>query len=133
MRETDLSKVVSSIDQWNSNMILPEEDVTSLIQACRYSDALKMVIKHSMNVERKHPLRNQVAELMLRVILNVKSSEIESIVNTLDLDEIDVLMRYIYYGFEHPVEGSSAYLLTWHDKACNRGGVGSIVRVLTEH
>lgn len=114
-------------------MTLPEGDVSSLIQACRYSEALKLVIKHSMNVERKHPLRNQVAELMLRVILNVKSSEIEAIVNTLDLDEIDVLMRYIYYGFEHPVEGSSAYLLTWHDKACNRGGVGSIVRVLTEH
>lgn len=114
-------------------MTLPQGDVSSLIQACRYSEALKLVIKHSVNVGRKHPLRDQVAELMLRVILNVKSSEIESIVNTLDLDEIDVLMRYIYYGFEHPVEGSSAYLLTWHDKACNRGGVGSIVRVLTEH
>lgn len=114
-------------------MTLPQEDVATLIQACRYSDALKLVIKHSHNIGRKHPIRDQVAELMLRVILNVKSSEIETIVNTLDLDEIDVLMRYIYYGFEHPVEGSSAYLLTWHDKACNRGGVGSIVRVLTEH
>lgn len=114
-------------------MALPQEEVGNLIQGCRYSEALKLVIKHSHNVGRKHSIRDQIAELMLRVILNVKSSEIESIVNTLDLDEIDVLMRYIYYGFEHPVEGSSAYLLTWHDKACNRGGVGSIVRVLTEH
>lgn len=114
-------------------MTLPQNDVAALIQACRYSDALKLVIKHSINVGRKHPSRDQVAELMLRVILSVKSSDIEAIVNTLDLDEIDVLMRYIYYGFEHPVEGSSAYLLTWHDRACNRGGVGSIVRVLTEH
>lgn len=114
-------------------MTLPQQDVASLIQACRYSEALKLVIKHSANIGRKHPLRDQVAELMLRVILNVKSSEVEAVVNTLDLDEIDVLMRYIYYGFEHPAEGSSSYLLTWHDKACNRGGVGSIVRVLTEH
>lgn len=114
-------------------MTLPESDVTSLIQACQYSEALKLVIKYSMNMGRKHPMRNQVAELMLKVILNVKSSEIESVVNTLNLDEIDVLMRYIYHGFEYSVEGSSAYLLTWHDKACNRGGLGSIVRVLTEH
>lgn len=114
-------------------MTLPQSEVSTLIQACKYSDALKLVIKNSLNVGRKHPLRDQVAELILRVIFNVKSSEIESIVNTLDLDEIDILMRYIYYGFEHPVEGSSAHLLTWHDKACNRGGVGSIVRVLTEH
>lgn len=70
---------------------------------------------------------------MLRVMLNVRSGEIESVVNTLDLDEIDVLMRYIYHGFEHSAEGSSSSLLTWHDKATNRGGVGSIVRVLTEH
>uniref|UniRef100_A0A6G1SLM6 Actin-related protein 2/3 complex subunit 5 n=1 Tax=Aceria tosichella TaxID=561515 RepID=A0A6G1SLM6_9ACAR len=114
-------------------MTLPQSDVSSLIQANRYSDALKLVIKHSVNVGRKHPLRDQAASLVLQVILNVRSSEIESVVNTLDLDEIDILMRYIYYGFEHPVEGSSPHLLTWHDKACNRGGVGSIVRVLTEH
>lgn len=114
-------------------MALPEYDVTSLIQACQYSEALKLVIKHSSNMGRKHPMRSQVAELMLKVILNVKSSEIESVVNTLNLDEIDVLMRFIYYGFEYPVEGSSAHLLTWHDKAANRGGLGSIVRVLTEH
>lgn len=117
----------------DTSMNLPSADVAQLIQACRYSEALKLVIKSSASINRKHPLRDQAAELMLRVILNVKSSEIEPVVNTLDLDEIDILMRYIYYGFEHPVEGSSGYLLTWHDKACNRGGVGSIVRVLTEH
>lgn len=114
-------------------MTLPQADVTSLISNGHYSEALKLVIKHSANVGRKHPLREQVAELVLRVISYVKSSEIENVVNTLDLDEIDILMRYIYYGFEHPVEGSSAHLLTWHDRACSRGGVGSIVRVLTEH
>lgn len=115
-------------------MTLPQDDVSCLIQANRYSDALRLIIKHSMNFGRKHPSRKAAADLMLRVILSVKSSEIEAIVNTLDLDEIDVLMRYIYYGFEtKEYRGSSAHLLTWHDKACNRGGVGSIVRVLTEH
>ena len=94
--------------------------------------SMKSVIKSSSHVGRKHPERDMAAELMLRSMLSVKSSDIESVVNTLDLDEIDVLMRYIYHGFENPVEGSSAYLLTWHDKACNRAGLGSIVRVLTE-
>lgn len=114
-------------------MSLPHSEVSTFIQAGKYSDALKLVIKHSNNVGRKHPSREQFAKLFLQVTLNVKTSDIESIVNTLELDEIDVLMRYIYYGFEHPSEGSSSHLLTWHDKACNRGGVGSIVRVLTEH
>lgn len=114
-------------------LTLPDSEVNGLIQAGRYSEALKLAIKNAVNVGRKHPQRPKVAELVLRVLLNVKSSDIEPIVNTLDLDEIDILMRYIYLGFEQPLEGSSAHLLTWHGKACNRGGLGSIVRVLTEH
>lgn len=110
-----------------------DDQVLRLIQSNKQSDAIRLVIKNFNHANRKHPNREQASQLMMRIFLSVKSSEIESIVNSLDLDEIDVLMRYIYHGFEHPTEGSSAYLLTWHDKACNRGGVGSIVRVLTEH
>lgn len=50
---------------------------------------------------------------------NVSLSEIEPVVSNLDLGEIDVLMQYIYYGFEHSVEGSSAYLIMSHNKTCN--------------
>lgn len=114
-------------------MNIQQSEITSLLQDGKHGSALKLLIKQAINVGKKHPSREQYAKLFLKVIYNVKSSDIEAIVNTLDLDEIDVLMRYIYYGFEHPTEGSSSCLLTWHDKACNRGGVGSIVRVLTEH
>ena len=41
-------------------------------------------------------------------------------------------MKYIYRGFEIPSEGSSGNLLTWHEKVFARGGVGSIVRVLSD-
>lgn len=44
----------------------------------------------------------------------------------------DVLMKYIYRGFEIPSEGSSGILLQWHEKVFAKGGVGSIVRVLSD-
>lgn len=50
----------------------------------------------------------------------------------LDRDLQDVLMKYIYRGFEIPNEGSSGHLLVWHEKVYNVSGVGSIVRVLAD-
>lgn len=57
----------------------------------------------------------------------------ETALNTLtDPDLIDVLMKYIYRGFEIPSEGSSGHLLQWHEKVFARGGIGCISRVLSD-
>lgn len=52
----------------------------------------------------------------MRVLTAVKATEIEKAVNTLDKNSQDVLMKYIYRGFAEPSDGSSAVLLTWHEK-----------------
>ncbi len=69
----------------------------------------------------------------MRVLLSIKSSNaVDSAVKKLDADQKDVLMKYVYRGFETPSEGSSAHLLLWHEKVFEEAGVGSIVRVLTD-
>lgn len=68
----------------------------------------------------------------MKVLLSIKSSQIEEAVVSLEPDLIDVLMKYIYRGFEMPSEKSSGHLLMWHEKVYAVGGVGSIVRVLTD-
>lgn len=68
----------------------------------------------------------------MQVLLSVKSSQIEEAVNALDRDHLDILMKYIYRGFETPSEGSSGQLLAWHEKVHAVAGVGCIVRVLTD-
>jgi len=40
-------------------------------------------------------------------------NQVESIVAKLDNDQKDLLMKYIYKGFETPSEGSSAHLVTF--------------------
>lgn len=62
---------------------------------------------------------------MLKVLTSFKSSEIEQAVNSLDRNGVDLLMKYIYKGFEKPTENSSAILLQWHEKVgagCSRLG-----------
>lgn len=56
--------------------------------------------------------------MVLKVLTNFKSSEIEQAVQSLDRNGIDLLMKYIYKGFEKPTENSSAVLLQWHEKVC---------------
>jgi actin related protein 2/3 complex subunit 5 len=76
--------------------------------------------------------KENAVNLTLRVLLSIKPSQIEEAVNSLSPDLIDVLMKYIYRGFEYPSEGSSGHLLIWHEKVFNVGGVGCIVRVLSD-
>lgn len=77
--------------------------------------------------------KDNALNLTLSVLLSIKPSQIEEAVSSLDMDLLDVLMKYVYKGFENPSEGSSGHLLVWHEKVYNVGGVGCIVRVLSDN
>ena len=70
--------------------------------------------------------------LVKRVLMSVKTNQIESIVKQLDNDQKDLLMKYIYRGFEEPTDNSSAQLLVWHEKVYDEAELGAIVRVMTD-
>uniref|UniRef100_A0A2K6G7W1 Actin-related protein 2/3 complex subunit 5 n=1 Tax=Propithecus coquereli TaxID=379532 RepID=A0A2K6G7W1_PROCO len=76
-------------------------------------------------------LRDRAGSIVLKVLISFKANDIEKAVQSLDKNGVDLLMKYIYKGFESPSDNSSAMLLQWHEKALAAGGVGSIVRVLT--
>lgn len=61
--------------------------------------------------------------VVLRVLTSFKSSDIEPAVKSLDKNGVDLLMKYIYRGFEKPSDNSSAILLQWHEKVSVRLGL----------
>ena len=55
-------------------------------------------------------------QLVMRVLRSFQNSnEIDSGVKQLNADGVDVLMKYVYKGFEREPKDSNI-LLNWHDK-----------------
>jgi actin related protein 2/3 complex subunit 5 len=107
-------------------------EVESLIQSGRNADALKSVLSSAPIGNKNQTEKDAALALVLRVLLSTKTNQIEECVKQLDNDQKDILMKYIYRGFEEPSEGSSAQLLVWHEKTFASAGIGCIVRVLTD-
>ncbi|KAB0797512.1 hypothetical protein PPYR_08505 [Photinus pyralis] len=96
------------------------------------AEALRAVLSNAPLGSKNQQIKDQALNITLRVLLSIKGSQIDEIVQSLDPELIDVLMKYVYRGFEIPAEGSSGHLLMWHEKAYSVGGVGCIVRVLSD-
>jgi actin related protein 2/3 complex subunit 5 len=63
-----------------------------------------------------------------------KSNQIEGTIKSLSIEEQDLLMQYIYKGFEAFNKDSQtcSNLLNWHSQLVKITGDGAIVRVLTD-
>eukprot|EP00842_Homolaphlyctis_polyrhiza_P000650 jgi/Hompol1/1586/HPOL_005650-RA len=61
-----------------------------------------------------------------------RPTDIAGVVKDLSRAQLDTLMKYLYRGMASPEVFNSAVLLSWHEKVFELGGLGSIVRVLTD-
>ncbi|KAJ1172113.1 hypothetical protein NDU88_003964 [Pleurodeles waltl] len=93
--------------------------------------ALQAALKNPPINTKNQSAKDRAEGVVLKVLISFKANDIEKAVQSLDKNGVDLLMKYIYKGFESPSDNSSAVLLQWHEKALAAGGVGSIVRVLT--
>lgn len=112
---------------------LDESEINSLLTQGKNVEALKIVLQNAPLGSKNQHHKDVALALALKVLLSIKQSQMDGAIESLeDPDLWDVLMKFIYRGFEIPSEGSSGHLLQWHEKVFAKGGVGCIVRVLTE-
>ena len=131
------------VDEYDENKFVDEEDggdgqagpdegeVDSCLRQGNMMAALQAALKNPPINTKNQAVKDRAESIVLKVLISFKANDIEKAVQSLDKNGVDLLMKYIYKGFESPSDNSSAVLLQWHEKALAAGGVGSIVRVLT--
>lgn len=111
------------------------DEVNSLLSTGEHFQSLQLVLRDPPVKCKDQLLKDLACSCVFQVLMNFKGAEkIEEAVNGLDKDAIDVLMKYIYRGFEFPGSKnlSCGALLVWHEKVMAKGGLGSIIRVMTD-
>ena len=120
------------VDTEQTTDALDFNQLNSLLNSNKNVEALKQFLSSSPAGVKDPETKTKIRDLAQRILLSVKKEEMEAAVSKMDKDTLDVLMKFIYAGFESPVEGSSGHLLVWHDKVFAASGAGSVVRVLAD-
>ncbi|WAR00068.1 ARPC5-like protein, partial [Mya arenaria] len=83
----------------------------------KHVDALNVILKNAPVGAKNESVKDRAVQLAIRVLTTFKAADIDQAVKGLDSRSLDILMKYIYRGFEFPSDGSPcASLLTWHEK-----------------
>ncbi|CAB1317671.1 unnamed protein product [Coregonus sp. 'balchen'] len=98
------------VDEYDENKFVDDED-NGESQVGNLMEALQAVLKNPPINTKNQNVKDRAEALMLKVLSAFKSSDIEKAVQSLDKNGVDLLMKYIYKGFENPSENSSATLL----------------------
>ncbi|XP_023697066.1 actin-related protein 2/3 complex subunit 5-like protein [Paramormyrops kingsleyae] len=129
--EYDENKFVDDQDEAAEHLGPDSAEVDNLIRNGDMMTAFHIALRNPPINTKNPAVKERAQAIVLKVLTSFRAGDIEQAVRSLDRNGVDLLMKYIYRGFEKPSDNSSAILLQWHEKAFAVGGLGSIVRVLT--
>ncbi|EGF78535.1 hypothetical protein BATDEDRAFT_26639 [Batrachochytrium dendrobatidis JAM81] len=123
-----------SVSELDALLSSKTTDVRNLLSRGNVAAALQTALSNPPTGKSKDvdPLKERATQLVVETLATVRPTDIPAVVKELQPAHIDVLMKYLYRGMASPDLFNSALLLSWHEKAYEVGGLGSIVRVLSD-
>ncbi|KAI9592245.1 actin-related protein 2/3 complex subunit 5 [Syncephalis fuscata] len=76
--------------------------------------------------------KTTASKTIIDILSATKSADAGSVIASLNGEQRDLLMKYLYRGFAHPESVNCATLLAWHEKLVEVTGHGAIIRVLAD-
>ncbi|KAJ3021081.1 Actin- protein 2/3 complex subunit 5-like protein [Thoreauomyces humboldtii] len=118
--------------QTESDVASREGDVRNLLSRGDTRGAIVRALEDPPAGREVQALKDRNTGTVMTALATAKSTDIVPIVKDLSTQQLDILMKYVYRGMASPEIYNSAVLLAWHEKVVEVGGMGSIVRVLTD-
>ncbi|VDQ14272.1 unnamed protein product [Trichobilharzia regenti] len=85
-------------------------EINDLITSGRSTDAILAILQNAPINSKDQQVKDTVFKLMMRLLSQFKSNQnIDDFLSTMDQEKIDLLMKYIYRGFEQPQEIMSKF------------------------
>ena len=118
-----------------------EDDYTSLYEQRKSAvgserdkaQALKISLSNPPVGSKSQELKELNCQLVSGAIGAISDGDIDSTIKGLALEDLDVLMKYIYKILADKDDCSrSGQMLKWHAKVLEVSGQGGIVRVMTD-
>ncbi|KAG8459745.1 hypothetical protein KFE25_003197 [Diacronema lutheri] len=95
------------------------------------ADALKLALRDAPLASTSPDVKAANALVVSAAALAVREGELGAVAHSLDPDEADVLLKYVYRALSTPSDKAAAWL-RWHAALVERAGPGAIMRVITE-
>eukprot|EP01098_Paradermamoeba_levis_P003095 TRINITY_DN1444_c0_g1_i1.p1 TRINITY_DN1444_c0_g1~~TRINITY_DN1444_c0_g1_i1.p1 ORF type:complete len:147 (+),score=37.38 TRINITY_DN1444_c0_g1_i1:107-547(+) len=113
-----------------ANATTREQNVNKSLNGGRTLDALHAALENPPVGSKDAAVIDKSTALVVNVCTSVKDNEIQKHIDGLSDDEQNTLMKYLYKGLESGDNSTS--LLKWHSSLVEKGGLGLIVRALSE-
>ncbi|KAL0483515.1 actin-related protein 2/3 complex, subunit 5 [Acrasis kona] len=109
-----------------------EKVVSGLVRKDDKKGALVEALKDAPMGAKDDKVKIDSAAVVYQVLSSAKDTEIDALVEGLDADQQDLLMKYVYRCLSTGESASSNILFKWHKAVVGKAGMGAVVRVLTE-
>lgn len=108
------------------------QNTRALIQRMDIVNAIQMIIENAPYGATKEVIEGFL-KCVYEVFVSVKSTDISNIVNKLDVDAYDSIVKFLYVLMSREwALKQSGSLLAWLDKIVEKAGDGVIVRYLSD-
>lgn len=109
-----------------------EKRADAALRAGKAADAVKITLESPPFASKNAALKERSVASVLKalVVLGQKDADVAPFIESLDGDQADILMKFIYAGLKKA--DNSGLLLKVHAQLTEKRGLGCIVRAITD-